>query len=486
MLIVVTFILNAGLNFILGLCVAAGLGPDSYGQFSIAFAAATALAMLLFDWLRLSATRFYREESRSAAPHLRASLDAGYFAGAGLLAALALTLVLLGFDAGLGAKMIGAIALVAATNGFFDYFSALLRARFRNTAYSGLVILKNLLAFAAMVGGAFWSRDPVLVMAMAGASAGAATLALRRQTADSGVGPRQSQAAQIKIYLRYGAPVVVANLFYQALILANRAAAAASLGYAAAGELSLATDVSLRLMLAAGAALDIYLFQLAVHQKAVAGEAGAQAQVRRNSLTIFAALALICLGYMADMPAFAALVAPAKFRDDFARLAFVLAPGVGLFCLGQFCLNPIAQLEGRTGGVLLAGLATAALDLGWLALAPPQSLDGYALLHSASLGAGFVFMLVLTARWRAYWPHPRDLAGVVLAGLGAAAAMSLTRALQPALLALLLTAILGAGVFAAILLALDPGRLFRPVAAKIFGRFFGPASKIGAALARRS
>jgi O-antigen/teichoic acid export membrane protein len=473
MLIVVTFVVNAALNFLLGLAVAAGLGPEAYGRFSIAFAAALALALLLFDWLRLSATRFYREEVRATAPELRASLDAGYFAGAAGLVLAAAVLATLGIDAGLGAGMIAAIALVAIANGFFDYFSALLRARFRNRAYSVLVILKNALAFAAMVGAAFWTRDPLAVMACAGVSAGAATFLLRKRAADPGAHLTRARTAQIGGYLRYGLPVVLANLFYQAMVLANRGLAASSLGYGAAGKLSLATDVTLRLMLAAGAALDIYLFQLAVHQKAVGGAEAAKAQVRRNSLIIFAAYVLICAGYMADMPAFVATIAPAAFREDFARLAFILTPGVGLFCLGQFCLNPIAQIEGRTNEVMLAGLGTAALDIGWLLLAPPRELAGYALVHAVSLAAGFALMLGLTWRWRDHWPRSRDLAGVAVAGFCASAAMSFTREAQPALAGLLLTALVGAGVFAAVLLALDPGGLFRPAVARLASRLPG-------------
>jgi len=467
MQIVVTFLVNAALNFLLGLAVAAGLGPEAYGKFSIAFAAAMALALLMFDWLRLSATRFYREETRKSEPNLRASLDAGYVLGATILALVAAALVALGLDAGLGGGMIAAIALVAVANGVFDYFSALLRARFRNSAYSALVILKNTLAFAAMVGAAFWTGDPLTVMACAGVSAGVATLALRGNVADPSARLRGAEAARVRDYLRYGAPIVLANLFYQALVVANRGVAAASLGYGAAGKLALATDVTLRLMLAAGAALDVYLFQLAVHERAIGGEAAGKAQLRRNSLILFAAFVLLCAGYMADMPAFAALVAPAAFRDDFAELAFLLAPGVGLFCLGQYCLNPIAQLEGKTGVVMLAGLATAVVNLVWLALAPPSDLAAYALAHGASLGAGFVVMLGLAWRWRDCFPRARDLAGVAAAGACASLAMAFTRNLQPALLGLLLTAFVGVGAFGAVLLALDPGGLFRPAALRL-------------------
>ena len=465
MLIVVTFVVNAALNFLLGLAVAAGLGPEAYGRFSIAFAAALTLAILAFEWLRLSATRFYSDDSRAGAPETRASLDAAYIGAAALIAGLALAFFAAGFDAGLGGAMVGAIALVAIANGVFDYHSALLRARFRNRGYAALVILKNVLAFSAMVAAAFWTKNPLVVMFVAGVGAAVATLALRGQTADS-VPLKLAQSRKVAVYLRYGAPIIVANLFYQAILLANRSLAASRLGFADAGELSLPTDVTLRLMLAVGAALDIALFQLAVRRKEES-EAAGQAQIRANILMIFAVFALICAGYMACMPAFAALVAPAKFRASFGELAFILAPGVALFCLAQFCLNPIFQLEGRTGGVFYAGLACAALDLGWLILFPPQDARGYALAHSVSLAASFVFTLGLTWRLRAFWPAFRDLAGVALAGLCASAAMSLTRYLQPALIGLLLTALVGVGAFGFVLLALDPGGLFRRPAGRL-------------------
>ncbi len=178
MLIVATFVLNAGLNFLLGLGVAAVLGPESYGRFSIAFTAAMALTMLLFDWLRLSATRYYNEEARREKPALRASLDASYAAGAVLLLLGVLALIGLRVDVGMNAALMAATGFVAIANGLFDFFGALLRARFRNNAYSGLVILKNVLAFAAMVGAAALTHDPVIVMLMAALSAFVAILAL--------------------------------------------------------------------------------------------------------------------------------------------------------------------------------------------------------------------------------------------------------------------------------------------------------------------
>ena len=467
MLIILTFVLNAGLNFLLGLLVAAALGPGAYGHFSIAFTAATLAGTLVFDWLRLSATRFYNEQTRASAPELRATLNAGYIVGALVLLALAGAAVLLGLDFGMGRPMIGAAVLFAVASGFFEFFAALLRARFHNLAYSSLVILKNVLAFVSMVGAGYVFRDATLVMTMAAASVLVSTFALWRQTADPHSRLPQASRGQIVAYLRYGAPIVVANIFYQAVMLANRGFAAAQIDFAAAGQLSLATDMTIRLIVVAGAALDILLFQIAVHRRATAGAEAGAAQVARNSALILAALTLLCLGYMASLPAFAALVAPAKFRDTFVPLSLILAPGVALFCVGQFCLNPIAQIEHRTGLTLVAALATTALDLGLVWFGPlPTTIANLAMIHSASLAAGFFLMIAQTWPWRAYWPRARDVGTIALAGAASFFVMWPLRHAGPPILSLALVAFAGSLVFGAVLYLLDLGGMVRPATAK--------------------
>lgn len=465
MLIVVTFIFNAGLNFLLGLCVARVLGPEAYGRFSVAFMGATVATTLVFDWLRLSATRYYNGETRQAQPGVRDALNAGYLAGGLAMTVFAGLALALGVDFGLGLPLVAATAAAALANGGFEFSAALLRARFHNSGYSALVILKNALAFAGMVGVGAVSGDPALVMLMAAGSAAAAVTALWTRTTDSRAAPAPRRA-QLLVYLRYGAPIVLANILYQIVVLANRGVVAARADFAAAGKLSLATDMTIRLILVAGAALDILLFQLAVHKKATQGAAAAQQQVARNILMISAVLTLLCLGYVAGMPAFAALAVPEKFRDQFAPLSLILAPGVTLFCLGQFCLNPIAQLEGRTNRVLAAAVATAALDLLGLAVAPRDlPLAGYAALHSASLAMGALIMLAMTAPWRAYWPGARDLGAIALAGATALGVMWPLRELQPRLLALVLVAVAGAGSYAAVLHLFNLGGFVRPAVA---------------------
>ncbi len=469
MLIIFTFLLNACLNFLLGLLIAGILGPDSYGRFSVAFMAATVATTLIFDWLRLSATRFYNERGRVEEPETRASLNAGYVVGALIVAAATGLALLLGADFGVGAALVGAAAAAVIANGMFEFSGALLRARFRNNAYAGLVLAKNGLAFAGMIGAAYLFHAPAAVMAMLAVSAFAATLLLRGETADPGTRPRQARRTQFDLYLRYGGPVVLANICYQGINLANRSVAASHLDFAAAGQLSLATDTTIRLLLVAGAALDILLFQRAVYKRTHEGVERGQSEVARNFLIIAALLGLACCGYMADLPAFAALAAPAKFRAEFAPLSFIMAPGVLLYCLGQFGLNPIAQLEGRTTTILFVAIATAAIDLTLVSLAPRHlGISGYAMLHSASLSAGFFLMLAQTIRWRAYWPKARDIGVILLALCLASAAMWPLRDLHPPLLALVLVALVGLAVYGAVLFLFDLGGFVRPACAEFW------------------
>ena len=65
MIFTLTFLLNAGLNFALGLAVAGLLGPEEFGRYALAAAVAMLVNTLLFYWLWFSAARFYSETVRS-------------------------------------------------------------------------------------------------------------------------------------------------------------------------------------------------------------------------------------------------------------------------------------------------------------------------------------------------------------------------------------------------------------------------------------
>jgi O-antigen/teichoic acid export membrane protein len=370
MTIVLAFLVNAALNFALGLLVAKFLGPDDFGRYAVAMAVAVVINTACFEWLRLSTTRFYSEERRAREPGIRATLELGYAATALGLAALVLALFLAGADVGLPVSLLAAATAAAIGMGIFDYRAALARARFLERAYAELVLLKNAAAFVLMVGGAYLFREPAFVLAGAALSGGAAVLMARRALSDPGATPPRAERRHFRIFAAYAVPLVIANLLYQFIPLMNRSALALTDGYAEAGRFALATDIGLRIFMTLGSGLDILLFQTAIRTEEIHGRAEAEAQVARNFAAIVALLLPLAAGYWLVLPALEALIVPAAYRGAFASYTTILIPAVFAFALIQYALNPVFQLKRRTGPVVVAAFVALATDAGLLLVLP--------------------------------------------------------------------------------------------------------------------
>ena len=68
MIVGLAFVSNALFNFLVALLVARFLGPAEFGRFAIAWAGAVLINTAGFDWLRLSAVRFYSQRVRRDEP----------------------------------------------------------------------------------------------------------------------------------------------------------------------------------------------------------------------------------------------------------------------------------------------------------------------------------------------------------------------------------------------------------------------------------
>ena len=454
--IVLTFAVNAGLNFALGLLVAYVLGPEAFGRFSVALTIALVVNTALFEWLRLSATRFYSARTRSDDPALRATLGLGYAGMTLSLAALTVAALAAGADLGLPATLLATAAVTGFAYGLFEYKAALARARFLDGVYARLVVIKNGLAFVLMMAGAWITRDPLWVMAGAALSAAAAVLPVWSALRDPAAHPTLADPRRLKAFAAYGAPIVAANVAFQLTLLATRGATASAHGFAEAGRLALATDVGLRLVATLGAALDVFLFQLAVRVDEREGREAAERQAMRNAVVVLAALCPLAAGYLALMPAFEALLVGEGFRGAYAHYSWILVPGLLAFGLIQYALNPLFQLGRRTGPALLVALAapvvTGALLLGLPSRLGPSVL---AVAHAAGLLAAFMVALVMAAQITRARPPWRDLAGVVGATAIMAGAVWPVRNLDPAWASLLVGGALGAGLYGTLILALD-------------------------------
>ncbi|WP_411902362.1 lipopolysaccharide biosynthesis protein [Methylorubrum thiocyanatum] len=444
MAVIAAFVLNAGLNFVLGIAIARMLGPADFGRFALATAGAVVLNTLLFEWLRLSATRFYSARVREAEPWIRRGLDRAYACIA--LALFAAAAVCAGLGIVVNPTPEGRLVMTAGTMvagigiGLFDYHAALARARFIGGAYLRLVVWKNALAFVLMAGTAWLFPQPVWVLIAGGVSQFLAVLPMRKVLGDRDLGhasllPPGQVRKTLRLFAVYGLPLIAANAVYQIMPFLNRAVIAGTAGFAEAGYFALAADLGSRAFSTLGAALDLLLFQIAVQAEEHHGREAAETQVSRN-LAIVVALLLPCAaGYWAVTPALQALIVPEEFRGPFAGYTDLLIPGLLCLSIMNFALNPVFQIRRRTSPVVAAALLGLAVNGIGLVLLPrmigPQ---GVAVAQTLGLATAVVVLglRALTGSARLRLPG-RDLALTAGACLIMVLAVLPFRGLEPAL-----------------------------------------------------
>lgn len=438
MRVLLAFFANACVNFVIGLLIAKFLGPEEYGRFALAFAIATVVQTALYDWLRLSTTRFYSGRTRDAAPFVRATLAACFLAVTGGLFVVAAFFAIVGPRLDFDNVLILLALLTATANGLFDYSTALARARFDDGAYGRLMMIKNVLALIFIGGGAFVFQSAGVALAGGVASLMATVFFAGPALRDRDAEIRNAHGALAKDFLAYSAPIVAAHLLYQAMPLASRAIVASVYDFAETGQFSLSYDIGLRAVLAFGTALDVLLFQIAVDARETGGVDRAREQVAANMGVVFAILAPACIGLWIIMPSIETLVVPAQFRGPFGHYLGLLLPGLFAMGLMHFGVNPVFQIEKRTAPLVYAAL-TAVLVAIILLLVLPWGADAsnLALAQTGGSLAALAVTIIYALRVDPVWPSFRDLA-LTLVGAGAMyLALTPLRGLAPGFAALL-------------------------------------------------
>lgn len=443
-------------NFAIGLLVAKFLGPEEYGRFALAYATAIFVQTGFFDWIRLGATRFYSERSRAEEPALRATLDFGFAIITVGLAAGATLLLFSGVKFTLSYGLIALALSVAVTNGLYDYHTALVRARFNDRLFARLSLVKNILAFAFMGGGAFLFGSAKMTLLGTIISLAGSVVTARAALWDPASKPHLARLSIAGALMSYSLPIVGANLLYLGIPLANRSFLAIVDGFSETGQFSLAYDFGTKAIQAIGSALDIVLFQIAVALHELHGPAQARQQIARNMTIVIAMVLPACTGLWLILPSVETLAVPVAFRGHFDVLLPLLM--TGLFCMGmiQYAVAPIFQIEKKTAPLIAAALAACAADPLLLLILPRDG--GAASLAIAQAGAMVVALLVLIffARptWR-HWPLPRDLAVTVFANALMGAIVLPMRAKEPGLATLIEQVATGIAIYAVVVLGAD-------------------------------
>ena len=368
MRVILAFLTNTAINFVIGLLVAKFLGPDQFGRFALALAIGMLVQTLTLEWIRLSTIRFYSQKSRDEQPELRATLDAAFGIISIVVTAGFIAYILSDIDVSLSSGLIGLAVAAAIANGFFDFHTAVVRARFLDRLYAQLVITKNIMALALTVGGAFISGSAMMTLTGACLSMAGSVLIAQRALADSMSPMRIARRALAAQFARYALPIVAANVLYLMIPLVNRSLVTAVFGFAETGKFSLAYDIGTRLIAAIGSALDVVLFQIAVRAEAEHGGARAREQVAQNMAIVFAILSPAAAGLWLVLPSVEQLIVPAEFRGPFGVYLTLMLPGLFCFGLMNFAINAVFQIDKKTLPLIAAAVAACAANpiLFWL------------------------------------------------------------------------------------------------------------------------
>lgn len=459
MTVLLPFVINAGLNFVLGLLIALFLGPAEFGRYAIGAAIIVLVNTAMLDWVKLSAVRFYSLKSREEQPEIRATLDV-LAAGISIaLSGLLVAAIIAGIDFRLPAMLLAAAVLGGIGAGLFDYHGAIARARFLDAAYARLIIIKNLVALVLMVGGAWLTKDPTVVLLGGLVSVAVALLAVRRALADGPVSLKAARSDLARQFLLYGLPLVAGNAIYSLIPLINRSLLAASYGYAEAGYFSLASDMGLRLFGTLGATIEIVLLREIIRLDETRGRLAAQKRIAKNIPLVLLIALPVAAGFWAVLPAFDRLIVPPSFQGRFAGYMTLLLPGFAAITLFQAALYPVFLIGKRTLIATLVALLALAVNVALaFALLPSLGPAAYGWGQSAGLLTVLVVTTAVALRALPVPPAWRDCALVLLAAAVMAAAIWPLRDRFAAPLELVLQVTLGALVYVGVILMSDAAR----------------------------
>ena len=320
--------------------------------------------------------------------------------------------------------------------------------------------MKNVLALLLTGGGAFIFHSAGVAMAGSIVSLFGAVLTARTSLKDVGATPSVARMYTARALFAYSAPIIAANMLYQAVPLAGRSFVASVYGFAETGQFSLAFDLGIRAISALGSALDVLLFQIAVATHDEHGPDKGREQIARNMSIVVALVLPACVGTFLVMPSIEQLIVPTQFRGPFGHYLDLMLPGLFAMAVIQFAINPVFQIAKNTGPLILAASVAVVSGLFFMLVLPRGSdASSFALAQCGAYIAALGAVLVFAARTNPVWPHARDILGSGFATAAMFAAVWPLRSFTPGFLTLLIQVFVGVMVFGALILIFDTAGL---------------------------
>jgi O-antigen/teichoic acid export membrane protein len=452
MIAVVAFAANALLNFALGLLIAWFLGPEAFGSFAIGATLMIILNAIFLEWIKLSTLRFYTHDAKDRTD-TRRSLDGLFTYSALAMGVVVLIAWVFGFNAQLPNALMAATVAAAIGGGLFDYMQGITRAKRDDAAYARLVLLKNILAFLLMVGGAYFFHSPVLVMLGLAVSSSLAVVAFWRRMSDGPLGWSVPERHQLNLFAKYAFPLIAANIFYASVPFLNRVLMAERFGLSEAGVFALASDIGFKVLVTTSAALEILMLPAVVAITESSGIVEARKAIARNMVIGLAVLLPLAAGLIIVMPAFEQLLVPPAFRGRFATYLIWLMPAFLALSLAQACFTPVFMIAKETRFAIVAGAIAVAINAAALFIlkdsTTPQSII---LAMAVGMGTGLLILAVTAVRRLSSPLAWGEIASVLFATMVMIGVLWPFRLTGPAWLNLPLMAICGMLLYSSVIL----------------------------------
>ena len=214
------------------------LSPVEYGHYVLAITLATIASVVFFQWLAVSAGRFYARY-RDCPQVLLSAVSKSFWTSAAVAALLAVSVAAACWSAGLNATLILVVLLLTVAQGRFDLALQFANLRREPGSYAIASWLKT--GIAAVAGSALLFIWPSGFAATTGVVLGLIVAARWPKFSDS----TQLQPPTLELrreFLRYGSPLAANSLAFMVVSQSDRLFIASILGVAAVGPYAAAYD----------------------------------------------------------------------------------------------------------------------------------------------------------------------------------------------------------------------------------------------------
>jgi O-antigen/teichoic acid export membrane protein len=302
-----------------------------------------------------------------------------------------------------------------------------------------------------------------------------AVITARAALHDQAATRQNASLAMAKSIFSYSLPIVLANVLYFSIPLANRSIVAALYGFSETGQFSLAYDIGSKAVLAIGSTLDVVLFQIAVALHDEHGPGKARSQMARNMSIVFAAVLPACTGIWLTLPSIQDVIVPMAYRGPFGELLTLMMAGLFSGALIQFGITPLFMIAKRTTPLIAGALIACVVDP-LLILVLPRHADAssFAIAQTGAYMVALVALIIMASFSKPQWPRLRDLALTALATAAMAAALLPLREHHPGFLTLVAQVAAGTFIYGLFVYVFDIANLreiaiarLRPIIARL-------------------